>query len=322
MDRLESMKAFVKVVDEGSFAGASRALDMSPSGVTKLIADLEGHLGTRLLNRTTRKLALTTAGRVYLERLRFILQELEETEAITQLQNEDTSGVLKIMTTPVLANHALTPFIAKFRTLYPNILLDIEVRSVITDHLDEFDLTLMPTDEGYNGNVAARKILSSENILVASPHYLESRGLPLAPEDLIMHCLLGLRVNGRNPRIWSLFNAEDEDTKKDLHIEPVMWSNNSDTLITAAIDHVGITSASIDLVRVELNAGRLIRILAPWITGRTNLYVAYPSRKFIPKRTKLFVEFLTQHIRTRITDEKMTTNPNFIAIPKVKNRNR
>jgi DNA-binding transcriptional LysR family regulator len=296
------MKVFAKVVDEGSFAAAARVMNISPSVVTKLIADLEERLGTRLLNRTTRKQALTTAGAVYLERLRFILQEIDDAEQLTQAQSQDTSGVLKVLTTPVLANHALAPFIAQFRVKFPKIHLDIELSSRLSESTEDHDLILMPTDEGFNGNVVARRILTSDNILVASPQYLKYRGIPREPLELSDHCVLTLKVSGRNPRVWNLVNADNETERESLRLEPVLMANNSDTLLMAAIDHVGITSVAIDLVRTELSEGRLTRVLPPWIAGRTHLYAAYPSRKFIPKRTTLFVDFITQSIQARLLD--------------------
>ena len=109
MDRLSSMRVFLRVVDEGGFAAAARALDMSPAAVTRLVADLEDHLGTRLLHRTTRKQSLTEAGEAYVERLRLVLQDLEEAHAMVSSQTHELSGVLRLLAPPVLATHILAP---------------------------------------------------------------------------------------------------------------------------------------------------------------------------------------------------------------------
>ena len=127
MDRLLTMRVFQKVIDEGGFAAAARALDMSAAVVTRLVADLEDHLGTRLLHRSTRRLSLSLAGETYLARVRAILQDIDEADRLTSSQTHELAGVLRVLAPPVLATHVLAPLIAGFRQLYPKILLNIEV---------------------------------------------------------------------------------------------------------------------------------------------------------------------------------------------------
>ena len=115
MDRLLSMRVFQKVIDEGGFATAARALDMSPAVVTRLVADLETYLGTRLLHRTTRRLSLSAAGENYLSRVRVILQDIDEADQAVSAQPRELTGVLRVLATPVLATHVLAPLIAGFR---------------------------------------------------------------------------------------------------------------------------------------------------------------------------------------------------------------
>src|SRR3546814_7442188 len=127
MDRLLSMRVFERVVDEGGFAAAARALDMSAPVVTRLVADLEEHLGTRLLQRSTRSLSLTDAGQTYLNRVRNILQDIDEADAVTRSQTNELEGLLRVHSPPVLASYVLAPMLAEFRRRYPKI--DIDVRS-------------------------------------------------------------------------------------------------------------------------------------------------------------------------------------------------
>ena len=129
MDRLLSMRVFQKVIDEGGFAAAARALDMSPAVVTRLVADLENHLGTRLLHRTTRRVSLSPAGENYLNRVRGILQDIDEAHSIASAQTSEPKGVLRVLTPPVLATFLLAPLIAEFRALHPKIRLHVEVDS-------------------------------------------------------------------------------------------------------------------------------------------------------------------------------------------------
>lgn len=300
MDRLMSMRVFQKVIDEGGFAAAARALDMSPAVVTRLVADLENHLGTRLLHRSTRRLSLSVAGETYLGRVRAILQDIDEAHALASSQTHELEGVLRVLAPPVLASHVLAPLIAGFRQLYPKILLNIEVASFKEPPIEDYDITLMPADEAFDADVIARKISSTEAVLVASPAYIEHKGAPATPQDLAKHEVLRLKAPGLRPRTWRLFNSAHQDEPLDVAVEPGLWINHTDTLLRAALDGAGITSVAVDLVAPYLTRGELVRVLRPWITGRLSLYAALPSRKFLPERTRVFLEYLTEQTRIEV----------------------
>lgn len=300
MDRLMSMRVFQKVIDEGGFAAAARALDISPAVVTRLVADLEDHLGTRLLHRSTRRLSLSVAGETYLERVRAILQDIDEADRLASSQTHELGGVLRVLAPPVLASHVLAPLIAGFRQLYPKILLNIEVASFKEPPIEDYDITLMPTDEAFDADVIARKISTTEAVLVASPAYLQRKGTPATPQDLARHEVLRLKAPGLRPNTWRLFNSVRQDEPLDVAVEPGLWINHTDTLLRAALDGAGITSVAVDLVAPYLSRGELVRVLRPWITGRLTLYAALPSRKFLPERTRVFLEYLTEQTRIEV----------------------
>ncbi|MCM2295843.1 LysR family transcriptional regulator [Rhodoferax sp.] len=300
MDRLMSMRVFQKVIDEGGFAAAARALDMSPAVVTRLVADLEDHLGTRLLHRSTRRLSLSVAGETYLQRLRAILQDIDEADRLASSQTHELSGVLRVLAPPVLASHILAPLIAGFRQLYPKILLNIEVASFKEPPIEDYDITLLPTDEAFDANVIARKISATEAVLVASPAYLQRKGAPATPQDLAAHEILRLKAPGLRSHTWRLLNSARQDEALDVMVEPGLWINHTDTLLRAALDGAGITSVAVDLVAPYLSRGELVRVLRPWITGRLSLYAALPSRQFMPERTRVFLEYLTEQTRIEV----------------------
>jgi DNA-binding transcriptional LysR family regulator len=300
MDRLSSMRVFLRVIDEGGFAAAARALDMSPAVVTRLVADLEEHLGTRLLHRTTRKQSLTEAGEAYVERVRMILQDLDEAHAMVSSQTQELSGVLRILAPPVLATHILAPLLAGFRQAYPNIVLDIEVASHREPPIEDFDITLIGADIGFDGNVVARKVSSTEAILVASPAYLARRGAPKTTGDLPAHDCLRFTPSGLRNRPWRLFRSDDETQVAEIDVKPVLWANHSDTLLRAALDGAGITATTVELAAPYLSTGALVRVLSPWIANRYTLYAALPSRKFLPQRTRVFVDYLIEQTRLNI----------------------
>lgn len=292
-----SMRVFQKVIDEGGFAAAARAMAMSPAAVTRLVADLEEHLGARLVHRSTRRLSLSLVGEAYLARVRAILQDIDEADGLANSQTQDLAGVLRVLSPPVLATHVLAPLIAGFRALHPKIVLDVEVASFMEPPIEDYDITLMPTSADFDGDVIARKISSTEAVLVASPDYLKRRGVPGIPQDLIKHEILRLKVPGLHPGKWRLFNAACQDEPLDVMVAPGLWINHSDTLLRAALDGAGITATAVDLVAPYLTRGELVRVLRPWISGRLTLYAALPSRKFLPERTRVFLEYLTAQTR-------------------------
>ena len=299
------MRVFLEVVDQGSFSAAARSLDLSAAVVTRLVADLEGHLGSRLLHRSTRRLSLSAAGEVYAARVRSILSDIEEADQAVGAQTQALAGVLRLLAPPVLATHVIAPLIAGFRQLYPNIFLEVEVASYKEPPIEDYDITLMPTDGAFDGNVIARKISATgEAVLVASPAYIDRKGVPITPHELKQHDVLRLKAPGLQARTWPLFNASRSDEPLVVSVDPVLWINHSDTLLRAAMSGAGITSAAIDLVAPYLLSGELVRVLSPWISERLSLYAALPSRKFMPERTRVFLEYLAD--RTRLESSRVS----------------
>jgi DNA-binding transcriptional LysR family regulator len=308
MDRLASMRAFQKVIDEGGFAAAARAMDMSPAVVTRLVADLEDHLGTRLLHRTTRRVSLTDAGENYLDRVRVILQELDEAHALVSSQTSELAGVLRLLAPPVLATHVLAPLVSGFRQAYPKILLDIDVDSPREPPIQDYDITLMGAQASFDANVIARKVLSSVTVLLASPAYLQRKGTPARPEDLARHDCLRFKPAGGRTRGWRLLHETDETRFVDIEVQPVLWANHTDTLMHAALDGAGITATTIELAAPMIESGDLVRVLNPWITDRLTMYAALPSRKFMPRRTEVFLDYLIEQTRARVSSALATCN--------------
>jgi DNA-binding transcriptional LysR family regulator len=299
------MRVFQQVVDDGSFAAAARKFDMSAAVVTRLVGDLEDHLGVRLLQRTTRRLALTDAGETYLARVRHILTDIDEAHAAAQAHAQEMSGTIRIMTPPVFAVHVLAPLVAEFGRRYPKVVLDIHVDAPLVPPVEDYDLTLLGAADTFDANIIARPIASSDGILCASPDYLRRNGTPAQPEDLPPHHCLRVKQVANRHRVWRLTNPKEDKRVVEVQIEPSMLVNHTDTLIRACVDGAGIMSQSIDLVADHLSSGALQRILSPWITGTNTLYAALPSRKFIPVRTSVFLEFMTEYTRKVI--KKMET---------------
>jgi len=299
MDRLMSMRVFERVASEGSFAAAARALDLSPPVVTRLVADLETHLGARLLQRSTRRVSMTEAGQAYLARVRVILQDLEEAEALTRSHTTELAGLLRVHAPPVLASYVMAPLLAGFRARHPRIEVDIEVGTRPDPPIEDFDLTLLGTDNRVDADAIVRKIIESEAILVASPAYLARRGVPLTPQDLAAHDGLRLRPSGGRAGVLRMWCPQHPDLALEAPLRPVLQANHTDTLLRATLDGAGITSVAVDVVAPYLACGALVHVLSPWITGRLVMYAAMPSRKFLPQRTRVFLEFLIEQTRAQ-----------------------
>ncbi len=166
----------------------------------------------------------------------------------------------------------------------------------------------MGAQASFDANVIARKVLSSVTVLLASPKYLQRKGTPVRPEDLERHdCLRFKPATGRT-RGWRLLHETDEARFVDIEVQPVLWANHTDTLMHAALDGAGITATTIELAAPMIESGDLVRVLNPWITDRLTMYAALPSRKFMPRRTEVFLDYLIEQTRARVSSALATCN--------------
>jgi DNA-binding transcriptional LysR family regulator len=300
MDRLLTMRVFQAVVEEGGFAAGARSMDLSPPVVTRLVADLEQHLGTRLLQRTTRKLALTDAGEAYLQRVRAILHEIEDAEAVAAASTRELRGTIRVLAAPLLATHFLAPLLAAWHVGYPKLMLDILVDPFPASRVDEFDVTFMVAGEDFDGNIVARPMAYWEAIVIAAPGYLQRKGVPGEPGDLQSHDYL--RYSGQLVRAQSgaarrlrLQPLQGAGAAQEVRMPVVLQSVSEGVLLRAAVDGMGVTVMSRLLAAPYLANGALVHVLPDWIFSRYTVYAALPSRRMLPTRTKVFLDFVSEH---------------------------
>ena len=291
------MRVFQAVVDEGGFAAAARKLDLAPAVVTRLVTDLEQHLGVRLLQRTTRRLSLTDAGEAYLARLRPILGDIEEAQGVAQSHTREMAGTLRILARPVAATHMIAPVVAGFRRLHPGVTFDLTVDDSAHPPVQDYDLAILNGAEPVDADVVVRTIILSQAVFCASPEYLRRKGTPKSLDDLQQHEFLGLRLAGMKMRPLMLIDPSHKDRTVELSLPAVMVANHTDTLLRATLEGAGISSQPVDLLAPLLKTGQLRRVLAPWITNRLSMVAALPSRKFMPARTRAFLDYLVQEMR-------------------------
>ncbi len=302
MDRLLSMQVFQRVVEEGSFAGAARALDLSPAVVTRLVADLEHSLGTRLLHRTTRKLSLTEAGNEYGARLHGILQDIQEAEQAAAAHSQALQGTVRVVSTPTMASYFIAPSIALWRERHPGLLLDLSIDAQPLSRIDSFDLAVIAADEGFDANVVARPLGSNNLILCAAPAYLQRAGTPRAPADLAQHAYLkpvqlpGQDQAGRSLHLEPL--DSDSATPVEVPVTLALRTESSDVVLRAGLDGVGFFAISELIALPFLRSGQLVQLLPEWMLGRLTAYAAVPTRKFMPLKTRTFLDFLIERAST------------------------
>ncbi|MGE0310649.1 MAG: LysR family transcriptional regulator [Lautropia sp.] len=298
MDRLDSMRVFARVVQEGSFVGAARDLNLSPAVVTRTVAALEEHLGARLLNRTTRRLALTDTGEAYLQRVRQILADVDEAEALAGTATSEPRGLLRVVSPPAFASHQLAKHLPRFRALYPRVKIELSVPGPVETIDDAADVSLIQVIRPLEGgDFVARLLAHSEVIACASPEYLDRCGRPTDPGSFGDHDALvppSVReltlVKSRSPQGRA---GRDRSTATTLRInQAALASGHIDTLHAAALAGMGIAGLPSFLIEDDLRSGRLERVLPDWHMLTSYLYAAVPTRKHVPARTRGFVDFL------------------------------
>ncbi|HUH40052.1 MAG TPA: LysR substrate-binding domain-containing protein, partial [Castellaniella sp.] len=267
--------------------------------VTRLIAELEAELGTRLFQRTTRRVSLTDAGEAYLGRVRQILQDIDEADAIASAHTHELMGRLRVHTQPALASYVIAPLLSGFRQRHPGIVIDVDVEAHREPPIEDYDITLLGVDASFDADIVARKILESNVVLVASPDYVARKGNPTSPEDLRAHECLRLRKAGGSAGAWRLWRELNPGHVIEVNVDPVLIANHTDTLLRAALDGAGITPISLDIIAPYLARREMIRVLKPWVTGRLAMYAALPSRKFVPQRSRVFLDYLVEQTRAQ-----------------------
>ena len=298
MDSLRAMRVFVRVIDEGGFAAAARALDLAPAVVTRLVAELEDHLGARLMNRTTRRLTLTEVGEAYLERVRRILADVDDAESLAGAAVSEVRGHVRLLMPPALAVHQVAKHLPSFHARHPLVTLEIAATGAVDTVDDNYDLSLVVSRKPLDGNFVARRLARSEAILCATPEYLDKRGRPAHPMALSEHEVLippqSDLMRGVNfYRVASAGEAEPETCSVTPH-RGVLSTYSIDTNYAAALAGLGIAGLPSFVVEDALMEHALERVLPNWMLFSTTLWAAMPTRQHVPARTRAVLDFLVE----------------------------
>jgi DNA-binding transcriptional LysR family regulator len=288
------MNAFVAVLEQKSFTKAAKQLGLSTARVSEMVRNLEERLGVRLVERTTRSVASTTAGERLLERLRPALEDCQAALESTQEFRSDPAGTLRLIVAPPAADFVLAEAIPRFLRLYPKINLDISVASVLGP-----DIVAGGFDAGIHaGEFLARDVIavrvSGEMpfVVAAAPAYLAERGEPKTPRELAAHDCIRFRLSDGAFFPWR-FRIKRRTLE--VHVDGRMIVNEPKLAIRSAIESVGLIQFSLDYLAPELAAGRLVTVLDDWAPPPLGgFFLYYPSRRQSRPALKALVDFLRQ----------------------------
>ena len=292
MDRFQAITAFSRVIEAGSFARAAERLDISVSAVSRQVADLEAHLGARLLNRTTRRLSLTESGTAFYERCVQLLADLVEAEEAVSASAVVPRGTLRMTSSISFGVGYLAPAIFEFRRQHPQLRFDIELSDRAVDLVDEgIDLAIRIGEIGSQALIG-RKIGVAQLMCCAAPDYLERHARPLIPGDLAAHPCLTYAYSSIG-NLWRF--TDSRGVVHDVRVAGPVHANNGAMLAALAIAGVGVSLDPEFIVADALRVGRLVALLPGFTPPEISIYAAYPSRRHLSAKVRSFVDFLVAH---------------------------
>ncbi|SDF97753.1 DNA-binding transcriptional regulator, LysR family [Limimonas halophila] len=290
MDLASQMILFARVVDTGSFSRAARALEQSPSAVSRQIGHLEDRVGVRLLNRTQQGISLTEEGRAFHERCRAVAREVANAEESLATMGA-LRGTLRIVSTVAFGKAQLLPLLPAFLDAYPELRLNLELTDRPVDlAAEDVDVAIRFSEQIADPTVIARKLAPNRRVICAAPAYVERFGAPQTPEDLARHNCLGLTT----VTAWNDWVFDDRGGET-LRVSGNFEANSADAIYHAALAGVGIARLSTYLVQDDLRAGRLVRLLPHYVQENSNIVAIYADRRNLAPKIRVFLDFLVGH---------------------------
>ena len=292
MDRLDAMRLFVRVAELGSFSAVALQLGAARSVVTRQIAALESHLGTKLLARSTRRLSLTSAGTTYLEKCREILNLVEIAETGLAEERQTPRGQIRLSLPLVYSLRHLAPLLLEFSRLYPEVELDMDFSDRRTNLIQEgIDLAVRITPRLEPGDIT-RRLGSARMVVLASAAYLAAHGTPQHPSELIDHQCLGYTAGPSSQR-WSFMV---DGRLESFAIRPRLLANNGDVLLKAAVAGLGIAQQPTFIADEHLQSGELREVLKDFPLPELGIYAVLPGNRHIPHRLRVLMDFLVERL--------------------------
>jgi DNA-binding transcriptional LysR family regulator len=300
MDTIRNMRAFVAVADTGSFTKAAHQLSATSPAISRLITELECHLRTRLLNRTTRRVALTEAGQRYLERCREILASVAAAEAEASDAHAIAAGTIRIHAMSSIGQNYVIPAIAAYQARSPDVTVNLTLSQSVPDLLEEgYDVAIrLSPDALPDSNLVSHHLGAIRTVLCAAPRYLEVHGMPRTVEDLASHSCLQLTLPMFPSDRWLLMGPDGE---REFQLPAGRFKvNMADAMAVALHEGMGIGALPTLAIRSALRTGSLVRVLPDYHLQELNVYAVYASRQYLDAKIRTWVQFAREWITEAI----------------------
>jgi len=292
MDRLTEIELFVRIAELHSMTRAAEVMHVSNSAATRLLAALEKRLGAVLVQRTTRRLSLTEAGAAYLARCKTILADLQEADSAVNAAAPVSAGTLRIAGTLSFCLNHVVPLLREYMRRHPGMSVQVITANRAIDLVDnDIDVAIRTGDTEADSNVTTRGLARTRRILAASPGYLARRGTPHDVEDLLRHDMLLCACSGRHDEL--AFRRGGET--RAVRVSGLLEANDAQVLRAAALDGLGILVQPRYVIHDDIAAGRLVPLLDDWDLPRLQMNIVFQSRRHMPARVRVFIDFLVEH---------------------------
>ncbi|ANB77522.1 LysR family transcriptional regulator [Paraburkholderia phytofirmans] len=302
MDTLQNMRVFAKVVDAGSFTAAAQSLDSTTGAMSRAVSELEARLRIRLLNRSTRRLALTPAGERYLQSCQQILADLDKAEEEASGAHDRPVGTLRMFSFASIGQQYVLPAITRYRAQHPEVSIELTMSQSAPDLFGGCsDVAVITAPSLSDSEMVSHLLGSTYNILCASPHYVRSRGTPEKPGDLARHECLTLNTPAFPPHEWLL---EGPGGSELILVRGPLQVNIAESLMVAIREGMGIGMLPLYAAVHGLRDGTLVRVLPHHTLQNMNIYALYPSRRFLDAKTRTWVDFLRTYLPEVIARDK------------------
>lgn len=294
MDRIDAMEAFVTVAERNGFAPAARRLKLSPSAVTRLVAGLEAHLGVRLLQRTTRSVALTDAGSRYLARARQILADIAEAELAAEGERQTPSGRLVVSAPVGFGRLHVGPVMTAYLKRYPDVAGELRLEDRMVSLVEDGVDLAVRIGHLPDSSLITRQVGEMRRIVVASPAYLKAHGEPRAPEALAAHATIQFGP-------WTDWRFVTDGSEQRVPIAPRFVSNNADAAVQYAVAGGGLTCVLAYQAADALRRGRLRIVLARFEQPSLPIHIVYPTSRLLSAKVRAFIDLVVDDCDWRFT---------------------
>ncbi len=299
MDQLIAIRAFARVVEAGNFTRAADSLNMPNATLSKLVQELEAHLGIRLLQRTTRRVTVTPEGQEYYEKAMRIVRSLEDIDSSFNLESSNTRGYLRIDIGGSTARDVLMPALPDFMSLFPDIRIDLGVSDRAVDLIgDNVDCVIRGGPLG-DSTLIARHIGNASLITCATAEYLKAFGTPAYPEELKNGHRLVSYLSPQTGRAFP-FRFERDGVKTEIKTEHRIGVNESNAHLAAAVAGLGIIQTFTYALTPMLKDGSMVEILSDWRPAPYPFHIVYPQNRHVTQRLRVFIDWLVKIFPSRV----------------------